>query len=154
MMRFWGNMEAKADVKGRIFLPAVFRKQLQSATEDRLIMRKDVFQDCLVLYPESVWDKEVDNLRVHLKKWDSEHQLIFRQFVSDVELVVLDSNGRILIPKRYLQISKIHNEVRFVGMDDRIEVWAKELTEKPFMSPENFRTALEKVMGDLSDGIE
>jgi MraZ protein len=39
-------------------------------------------------------------------------------------------------------------------MDDRIEVWAKELTEKPFMSPENFRTALEKVMGDLSDGIE
>ena len=30
-MRFLGNIEAKTDVKGRVFLPAVFRKVLQAA---------------------------------------------------------------------------------------------------------------------------
>ena len=54
MLRFLGNIEAKADAKGREFIPATFRKQLQIASEERLIMRKDVFQDCLTLYPESV----------------------------------------------------------------------------------------------------
>lgn len=50
MIRFLGNIEAKADAKGRVFIPAQFRRQLQSGSEDKLIMRKDVFQDCLVLF--------------------------------------------------------------------------------------------------------
>ena len=45
MIRFLGNIEARADAKGRVFIPATFRKQLQAASEERLIMRKDVFQD-------------------------------------------------------------------------------------------------------------
>lgn len=46
MIRFLGNIEAKADAKGRVFIPAQFRRQLQAGSEDKLIMRKDVFQDC------------------------------------------------------------------------------------------------------------
>ena len=52
-MRLLGNIEAKVDAKGRVFLPAVFRKGLQTEREESLVMRKDVFQSCLVLYPES-----------------------------------------------------------------------------------------------------
>ncbi|NDV80356.1 division/cell wall cluster transcriptional repressor MraZ [Bacteroides sp. 51] len=146
MIRFLGNIEAKADAKGRLFIPAQFRKQLQVASEEKLIMRKDVFQDCLTLYPESVWNKDLNELRARLNKWNSAHQLIFRQFVSDVEMIIPDGNGRILIPKRYLQLCSIHNEVRFIGVDDTIEIWAKEKTEQPFMSPEAFGSALEEIM--------
>ena len=49
MSHFLGNFEAKADAKGRIFVPAVFRKLLQSQDETWLVLRKDIFQDCLVL---------------------------------------------------------------------------------------------------------
>ena len=31
--------------------------------EERLVLRKDVFQDCLILYPESVWFKTQNQLR-------------------------------------------------------------------------------------------
>lgn len=148
MIRFLGNTEAKTDVKGRVFIPSTFRKQLQAASEERLIMRKDVFQDCLTLYPESVWNEELDELRSRLSKWNSKHQLIFRQFVSDVEVVTLDSNGRILIPKRYLQICGIRGDVRFIGVDNKIEIWAKERTEQPFMPLEEFGAALEEIMND------
>ena len=53
-MRFLGNIEAKVDEKGRVFLPSAFRKVLDTAAEDGLVLRKDVFQPCLVLYPESI----------------------------------------------------------------------------------------------------
>ena len=56
-MRFLGSIDAKLDAKGRAFLPAVFRKVLQGAGCESMVMRKDVFQPCLVLYPESVWNE-------------------------------------------------------------------------------------------------
>ncbi len=148
MERFLGNIEAKADVKGRLFIPALFRKQLQAASEERLIMRKDIFQECLVLYPESVWNEELNQLREHLNKWNPTHQQVFRQFVSDVEIITPDSNGRILIPKRYMQMAGITTDVRFIGVDNTIEIWAKAKADKPFMDPEDFSRELEKVMNN------
>ena len=88
MIRFLGNIEAKTDTKGRVFIPAGFRKQLQAASEERLVLRKDVFQDCLILYPESVWFKTQNQLRQRLNKWNAKHQQIFRQFVSDAEIMI------------------------------------------------------------------
>lgn len=147
MMRFLGNIEAKTDAKGRVFLPAVFRKQLQAASEERLVLRKDVHQQCLVLYPESVWFATQEELQQRLNKWNARHRMIFRQFVSDAEVVVPDGNGRILLPKRYLQMAGIAGEVRFIGMDDTIEIWAKERTEQPFMAPGEFSQALDELLG-------
>lgn len=145
-MRFLGNLEAKTDAKGRVFLPAVFRKQLQAEGEECLIMRKDTFQDCLVLYPESAWNKQMNELRNRLNRWNQKHQMIFRQFVSDVEIVSLDSNGRFLIPKRYLKLANIEQEVRFIGMDDTIEIWSKEAADTPFMEASLFEKELECIM--------
>ena len=154
MNRFLGNIEAKTDVKGRVFIPATFRKQLQAAAEERLVLRKDVFQDCLVLYPESVWFRTQTELRRRLNKWNARQQAIFRQFVSDAEVVVPDGNGRILIPRRYLQMAGIGSEVRFIGMDDTIEIWAKERAEVPFMEAEAFGEALQEILGTPADGNE
>ncbi len=152
MDRFLGNIEAKADIKGRLFIPALFRKQLQAASEGRLIMRKDTFQDCLVLYPESVWNEELNELRGRLNKWNATHQQVFRQFVSDVEIITPDSNGRILIPKRYMQMAGISTDVRFIGVDNTIEIWAKAKADQPFMNPEEFSRELEKMMtNDVSN---
>ena len=145
-MRFLGNIEAKADSKGRVFLPAGFRKVLQASGEDQIVMRKDVFQDCLVLYPESVWNEQVDMLRSKLNRWNKQHQQIYRQFVSDVELVNLDASGRMLIPRRYQQLVGITQEVRFLGVGDTSEIWAGGKDSKPFMDAEDFSKALEELM--------
>lgn len=146
-MRFLGNSEAKTDAKGRVFLPAIFRKQLQADAEECLIMRKDTYQGCLVLYPESAWNEQMNELRGRLNRWDPKHQMIFRQFVSDVEIINLDANGRFLIPKRYLKLANIEQDVRFIGMDTTIEIWAKEVTDKPFLSAEDFEQGLKEIMG-------
>ena len=101
-------------------------------------MRKDTYQDCLILYPESAWNVQMNELRSRLNRWNPKHQMIFRQFVSDVEIITLDANGRFLIPKRYQKLAGIVQEVRFIGMDDTIEIWSKEAADQPFMKPEEF----------------
>jgi len=104
-MRFLGNIEAKTDAKGRAFLPAVFRKVLNASGEESLVLRKDIFEPCLVLYPESVWNERMDALRKRLSRWSRRDQMIYRQYVTDVEMITLDGNGRFLIPKRTVKIT-------------------------------------------------
>ena len=145
-MRFLGNIEAKADAKGRVFLPAVFRKELQAFCEERLVLRKDIFQPCLVLYPESVWNDQIDILRQRLYRWNKDEWKLFRQFVSDVEPVALDGNGRFLIPKRYMKLANIEQTVKFIGIDDTIEIWNAETANEPFMEPNAFGEELQQIM--------
>ena len=147
-MRFLGNIEAKTDAKGRAFLPAAFRKVLQTEGEERLVLRKDVFQPCLVLYPESVWNEQMDQMRTRLNRWNRQHQQVFRQFVSEVELLTLDGNGRFLIPKRYQRMADIEQDIKFVGMGDTIEIWSCKKADEQQMKPEEFEAALEDLMAD------
>ncbi len=155
-MRFLGNIEAKIDAKGRAFLPAAFRRKLQDGSGECLVMRKDVFQPCLVLYPESAWNEQTERLRARLNRWDSGHQGLFRQFVSDAEVVALDASGRLLIPRRYLRMAGISQAIRFIGMDDTIEIWSAELAEGAFIEPGDFGARLGCIMagGDAADGGE
>lgn len=146
-MRFLGNIDAKTDTKGRAFLPATFRKVLNASGEESLILRKDIFEPCLVLYPQSVWNQRMDALRKRLSRWNKYDQMIYRQFVTDVEIITLDNNGRFLIPKRYLKMVNIDQQIRFTGMDDCIEIWATGDSEQPFMSAEEFSKAMEETMG-------
>lgn len=127
-------------------MPAVFRKRLQGAEEDFLVLRKDIFQDCLVLYPGTVWENEIETLRSRLNKWNKEQQQVFRQFVLDAERIEMDASGRILIPKRYMVLVGIESEVRFLGVDNTIEIWAKEKLEKPLVDPDEFSERLQELM--------
>ena len=89
----------------------------------------------------------MDTLRQRLSRWNRRDQMIYRQFVTDVETITLDGNGRFLIPKRYMKMANIEQQIRFTGMDDCIEIWATGSEEQPFMSAEEFSKAMEETMG-------
>lgn len=148
MIRFIGDIPAKSDSKGRFFLPAALRKTLQTYGEEKLVLRTDTFQECLVLSPESVWNELVDRLQSKLNPFNRKHALVMRQFVADSELITLDSSGRLLIPKRYLQKAGIDSDVHFLGMNNTIEIWASEKMETAFMDSEEFAQTLEELMKD------
>ena len=148
-MRFLGNIEAKVDAKGRAFLPAVFRKILQMAGEEQLVMRKDVFQQCLVLYPESVWNAHLDSLRAKVNPWNSKEQMMLRKFEADAEPIELDKNGRLLISKRKLQYAGIEADVRFLAMVDRVEIWSKQALEEVMKGADNLGEELESLFGQV-----
>lgn len=102
-MRFTGTIDAKLDAKGRVFLPSDFRKQL-AESDPRLVLKRDVYQPCLVIYPYAVWNAEVDALRAKLNRWDPRQAMLFRQFLANVEVFTLDGNGRFLISRKCLTL--------------------------------------------------
>ena len=93
----------------------------------------------------------MDMMRSRLSRWNRKEQQIFRQFVSDVEILSLDGNGRFLIPKRHLQMANIQQEVSLVGVDDTIEIWSAEERDKQLLPGDEFEQAINDMMGSESD---
>jgi len=149
-MRFLGNIEGKTDSKGRVFLPATFRKVLQQEGVEQLVLRKDVHENCLVLYPDCVWNEQEDIIRKKLNRWNRQEQQIFRQFVSDVELVTLDGNGRFLLSRKAQEAANINQAVRFIGVGDTIEIWSAD-DKSAFMELHDFSNILESLLGANED---
>ena len=141
-MRFIGTTEAKVDNKGRVFLPAMFRKVLLSGSPQT--------EDCRVLYTEETWERRMNELTSRLSVWSKRDQALKRRFSADAEWLTLDSNGRILLSKRYLKMACIEDEVTFIGMDDTIEVWATAKLRE-HQSSEDFASEIERVMTSTID---
>jgi MraZ protein len=153
MYRFSGRYEAKVDVKGRIFVPAAYRRMLESAGETSMYLRIDTDNKykCkyVKLYPASEWEKIDAELVSKLNMWNKDDQRLYRQFMSSVEQLELDSNGRVLIQKKYLDIVGIEAEALFVGVGSCFEIWKKEVHEETCLPDEDFAAALEEKMGGL-----
>jgi MraZ protein len=146
MYGFIGNSEAKADAKGRIFIPAHYRKALPENENSRLVMRKDPYNNSLVFYPESIWNEKLKLLKQELNEWNPTHQLVLMQYVAEAEELDIDSQGRVLIPKKYLHLVEVETDVLFVGMLDTFAVWAKDAFEKAKYSPAEFSHLLQTIL--------
>ena len=149
MDAFVGKVQAKTDAKGRVFIPANFRKILQSVEESCLIMRNDIHQDCIVLHPKKLWEEELNKLEERLNDWgDDESQNTYRMISAFVEEVELDSSGRILIPRNFLQSAKISDTVCFVGMNKSIEIWNPDQFMKIMMSSDKLKGNVRKFLSN------
>lgn len=126
MQTFVGNIEARLDEKGRIFVPAAYRKILAEFESKRIVMRRDTDNACLMFYPESVWNEKVEQLRTSLNEWDPEDQLILMQFMADAEYLEMDGQGRILLQKKNLETIGAQQDVLFVGILNRFALWTPE----------------------------
>jgi MraZ protein len=147
MSTFIGKYDAKADVKGRVFIPSVYRKLLPDTDRERLVMRRDTDNDCLVIYPVTVWNAKVEQLKSVLDEWNPDDQLLLMQFVSEAEWLDIDSQGRVLIAKKYLQDIEVDSsDVLFVGMIDRFALWGKANYERAGLSRQQMAAALKEKM--------
>lgn len=145
-MRFTGSIDAKTDEKGRVFVPSTFRKILQKEGEEGLVLRRDLFENCLVLYPKSVWDAQVDAVRERTNLFDRRQRQGLRLFMADAEDITLDSGGRMLIPRRYMEHAGIKGDVRFIGVDNTIEIWSRQAADGLLDNPEEVAGILEEMM--------
>ena len=132
MKTFLGKIDAKLDAKGRVFVPSVFRKVLSEEEKERVVVRMEADERYLVVYPESVWNRQVVELQSKLNEWDPEDQMLLMQFVGDAEVLEFDAQGRVLLPKRLQARMGLESEVVFVGMVDKIAMWSKSMYEGQF----------------------
>lgn len=115
---FLGSYTYQLDEKGRVSLPAAFRRE---AGDQRFIMVQ-AYRPSLALYPESEWMGVQERLK-ELVRHQPEARLWVLSVVANAVEVVPDSQGRILIPARLQEAAELDGQVLLVGALDKIELW-------------------------------
>ncbi len=147
MATFRGEYTGKLDDKGRLIFPSEFRDKSAPA-ETRFVVKKDVFERCLVMYSVEEWERQAEAIKGRLNFFNREHAKFWREYTRDRAEVFPDGkNGRILIPRRLLEMIGIEKEVVFAGQDNKIEIWAKEVWSTNNMRDDDFAALAEKILG-------
>ncbi|MFP4046989.1 MAG: division/cell wall cluster transcriptional repressor MraZ [Bacteroidales bacterium] len=151
MTTFIGDYTGKVDSKGRVTFPSNLKKQMDSASEHRFVVKKDIFEKCLVLYPIEEWERQNTLIRNRINPYNKEHNKFLRNFYKGTAEVILDGNNRLLIPKRLLDAVGISKDIILAGQDGKIEIWDKQLYEQIDEPEEEFANLAEKIMGNTTN---
>ncbi|MBP9019066.1 MAG: hypothetical protein ABFC18_01835 [Rikenellaceae bacterium] len=147
MVNFFGEFTVKMDDKNRLVLPSSFKSFLKDG-DMRFVVRKEIFSDCLEMFTFEDWNAESEKIRAKLNMNNREHALLWREYNREVALVTPDEKmGRISIPKKLLEKIGVVKEVVFVGIGNKIEVWASEKYQNSKLSDNDYLSLLEKILG-------
>lgn len=109
----------------RISIPSIFRQKLGKS----VILAK-WYENCLVLVGTDSWNALLERLTGGIKMIiepirQTEHFI----FASAYEVEV-DDQGRVVLPDRLISYAALGEQVYFLGVGDRVEVWNREVWEK------------------------
>ncbi len=117
---FLGEYVHNIDVKQRVIVPSKFRDQLGTSF---VITRG--YDECVFIYDMSEWEELVNKIK-SLPKGDPSVRKFERFFIGGASILEIDSQGRVVLPKNLKEYAKIEKEVVFLGVSNRIELWAKD----------------------------
>lgn len=146
-----GTYECKVDAKGRLLLPAPFKKQLAASLQDGFVLKRSVFQPCLELYPMKEWNLMMQKIN-KLNRFVKKNNDFIRRFTAGVKVVEIDNLGRLLVPKDLTSFAQISKDIVLSSAVNIIEIWDKEMYEKAIdESVVDFADLAEDVMGNIND---
>ena len=148
MSSFIGEISCKLDTKGRILFPAAFKKQIPAAAQEKFVIKKDIFEDCLVMYSYDEWERQVEIIRKKLNPYNKDHNRFLRGFFRGTAELELDANNRILLPKRLLEKIKAEKELILIGLDTKLEIWSKELYDAMNEAEDDFADLAQEILGN------
>jgi MraZ protein len=146
-----GTYECKLDAKGRLLLPAPFKKQLAASIQEGFVLKRSVFQPCLELYPMQEWNLMMQKIN-KLNRFVKKNNDFIRRFTAGVKVIEMDNLGRLLVPKDLTTFASISKDIVLSSAVTIIEIWDKELYEKAINdSVIDFADLAEDVMGNVND---
>ncbi len=151
MTTFIGDHTCKVDAKSRILLPSAFKRQMSKDIQDKFVIKKDIFENCLLLFPIEEWERQNKILRSKTNPYNKEHNKFLRGFFKGIAEVLLDANNRLLIPKRLLDEIEADKELVLAGQFGKIEIWPKEIYHKIESGSPDFAALAEKIMGSINN---
>jgi MraZ protein len=121
---FLGSYLHQLDEKGRVALPAAFRR---NAGDEGFVLIQGS-EPALFLYPQQAWACVEEQLGELMRRQPEARATVLSLTANAVE-VVPDKQGRILIPERLQRAARLEGTALIVGVLDKIELWNPELFE-------------------------
>jgi MraZ protein len=118
MNGYLGSYQHQIDEKGRLSLPAPFRRE--GGEEPMVLVR--AYPDALTLFPRATWTGIAEGLREAQRRNPRMRAAVLAVTARAAE-VLPDRQGRILVPRALQESVGIDGQVLVVGAIDRIELW-------------------------------
>jgi len=144
--RFRGESVHKVDAKGRVSIPAPFRRVLEEGDPDWspgknptfVIIYGDKKQAFLRGYSIEGADA-LDDKVAKLGDFDPERRILERMLNAQSVYASVDENGRIVLSQKLREKAGIAKEATFAGMGDKFEIW----------NPDRYEDDMEALQSDL-----
>lgn len=153
MVSFSNKYSATVDGKGRIVLPAPFKKEMGDALEPLFVVEKDVYDACLNLYPHATWLTKVERLKKKLNMDDPIHSKMLSRYYEEIVTVTMAENGRLNIPDDMLQYAGITKEAVFTGQGMRMRLWEPSRHLASRLSDEDYTRLYKELLGGPMDNF-
>jgi len=119
------------DAKKRMRMPSKFKSTLGA----NFVITKGNKQNLFVFSNEqfsALYEK-----MLALPLFDEEAQMPVRRFLASAFESDEDAQGRVLLPKELATYANISKNIVFVGVGNRVEIWAEEVWENESKNTEN-----------------
>ena len=128
--RFRGESLHKVDTKGRVSVPAAFRRVLEEGDPDFtggsfpnfVIVYGGVRGNCLEGYTISAITK-VDKLISKMPRFSRDREILERFINTQSTYMQLDETGRIVLSLKLKEKIGIKDEALFAGMGEKFQIW-------------------------------
>lgn len=118
-----GEFRFKVDSKGRVALPAKFRKVLSKD----LVVTLELGNECVYVFETPDFNAWINKLFVdkfgEFKESDRMHVNLRRKLKGRARDVEVDASGRIMLPAEVRELAGIDKDVVVVGNTGRFEIW-------------------------------
>jgi len=142
---FYGEYEHSIDRKGRLILPAKFREVGKANFIEKFFVTRGL-DKCLFMFAEEEWKTQEQKFK-SLSFTKKETRKFNRVYFSGAIEVVVDNQGRFLIPQYLKDFAGIKRDVVIIGVSNRIEIWSKDIWQDFYtQSKDAFEDIAEKLI--------
>lgn len=127
---FTGEFEHAVDDKGRVTLPALYRKNFPAESEAYFVPAAHG-EECVRVFNKRGWVEYDRKYVEELNEFDAGNVsrkigALYRM----IEQAKVDKAGRVMVPARYLKALSLQNKVIMSGHRDHFEIWDPEAYER------------------------
>jgi MraZ protein len=116
---FVGRFEHTLDDKGRLILPSRWRPEFPVAA-----YLTHYFETCLALYSEADFERQSREILALVRDGTEASRARAREWSDGVSQVVVDRQGRLVIPQKSRSFADLVGEIVLLGQLDHIELWS------------------------------
>lgn len=140
---FIGEYTHSLDTKGRVALPAKFRKDLKGGA----VVTKGL-DNCLVVYSKQEWNILAQKL-ASLPISQANTRAFSRLMLAGAMDVDLDKQGRIVLPEYLRKYAELGKKIVIAGLFNRLEIWEEAKWEKYRSDMEASSVEIAEQLGEL-----
>ena len=141
---FKGTYRHRIDPKGRLPVPAAFRRELAETGPPSVVVTQ--LDQCLAAYPMREWARLEQQL-VQLPPFSAPAKALTRLVTSRAVDCDLDVQGRVLLPLPLRSAAGLQGEAVVIGVLNRFEIWAPDRWE-------SFLSDSERLLDDATLGVQ